>query len=77
MLFGSLTLAELVGIAIALVVGITFHEFSHALVADQLPLRGRLRYFDCPASIQSSTSVRRHVDAYGCCCADVPAPNTA
>jgi Zn-dependent protease len=35
-LFGSLSPAELVGIAVALVVGITFHEFSHALVADQL-----------------------------------------
>ena len=36
MLFGSLTLAAMVGIAVALVVGITFHEFSHAVVADQL-----------------------------------------
>ena len=36
MLFGSLSPAELVGIATALVVGITFHEFSHALVADGL-----------------------------------------
>ena len=36
MLFGSLSTATLVGIAVALVVGITFHEFSHALVADQL-----------------------------------------
>ena len=36
MLFGSLSPAALVGIAVALVVGITFHEFSHALVADQL-----------------------------------------
>jgi Zn-dependent protease len=35
-LFGSLSAAALVGIAVALVVGITFHEFSHALVADQL-----------------------------------------
>jgi Zn-dependent protease len=35
-LFGSLTLAAMVGIAVALVVGITFHEFSHAVVADQL-----------------------------------------
>jgi Zn-dependent protease len=35
-LFGSLSPAELVGIATALVVGITFHEFSHALVADGL-----------------------------------------
>lgn len=36
MLFGSLSTEWLVGIAVALVVGITFHEFSHALVADQL-----------------------------------------
>lgn len=36
MLFGSLTYAAMVGIAVALVVGITFHEFSHAVVADQL-----------------------------------------
>lgn len=36
MLFGSLSPAALVGIAVALVVGITFHEFSHALTADQL-----------------------------------------
>jgi Zn-dependent protease len=35
-LFGSLSTEWLVGIAVALVVGITFHEFSHALVADQL-----------------------------------------
>jgi Zn-dependent protease len=35
-LFGSLSAAELAGIAVALVVGITFHEFSHALVADRL-----------------------------------------
>ena len=36
MLFGSLSLPALIGIAVALVVGITFHECSHALVADQL-----------------------------------------
>ncbi len=36
MLFFSLSPAEIAGIAIALVVGITFHEFSHAFVADQL-----------------------------------------
>jgi len=35
-LFGSPSPEVLVGIAVALVVGITFHEFSHALVADQL-----------------------------------------
>ena len=36
MLFVLSSPQALVGIAVALVVGITFHEFSHALVADQL-----------------------------------------
>jgi Zn-dependent protease len=36
MLFFDLTAAQIAGIAVALVVGITFHEFSHALIADQL-----------------------------------------
>ncbi len=36
MLFFDLTLAQIVGIAVALVVGITFHEFSHAFIADLL-----------------------------------------
>jgi Zn-dependent protease len=36
MLFTDLTLAQIAGIGIALVVGITFHEFSHAFTADQL-----------------------------------------
>jgi Zn-dependent protease len=36
MLFFDLTAAQLAGIAVALVVGITFHEFSHAFIADQL-----------------------------------------
>lgn len=36
MLFGDWSAAELVGLAVALVVGITFHEFSHALTADVL-----------------------------------------
>lgn len=36
MLFGSFSAAEWIGVGVALVVGITFHEFSHALVADQL-----------------------------------------
>jgi Zn-dependent protease len=35
-LFGSFSAAEWVGVIAALVIGITFHEFSHALVADQL-----------------------------------------
>ena len=36
MLLFSLSPAEIAGLAIALVVGITFHEFSHAWVADAL-----------------------------------------
>jgi Zn-dependent protease len=36
MLFFDLSLAQIAGIAVALVVGITFHEFSHAFIADQL-----------------------------------------
>jgi Zn-dependent protease len=35
-LFLNLTVAELIALAIALIVGITFHEFMHAFVADQL-----------------------------------------
>ena len=36
MLLFQLSRPELAGIAVALIVGITFHEFSHAYVADQL-----------------------------------------
>jgi Zn-dependent protease len=36
MLFGNLSTPQLVGLVIALVVGITFHEFMHAFVADLL-----------------------------------------
>jgi Zn-dependent protease len=36
MLFLELNAAQIAGIAVALVVGITFHEFSHAFMADQL-----------------------------------------
>ncbi len=36
MLFFDLSLAQILAIATALVVGITFHEFSHAFLADQL-----------------------------------------
>ena len=36
MLFGNFSIAAIAGIAVALIVGITFHEFSHAAVADQL-----------------------------------------
>jgi Zn-dependent protease len=35
-LFSNVSIAQLLGIAVALVVGITFHEFSHAFLADQL-----------------------------------------
>ena len=36
MLFGGLSLERLLAAVIALLVGLTFHEFSHALLADQL-----------------------------------------
>jgi len=36
MLFGNASPPVLVGVAIALIVGITFHEFSHAFIADGL-----------------------------------------
>ena len=36
MLFGSTSLDVLLAAVIALLVGLTFHEFSHALVADEL-----------------------------------------
>jgi Zn-dependent protease len=36
MLFARLDAAELIGLLVALLVGITFHEFMHAYVADQL-----------------------------------------
>jgi Zn-dependent protease len=36
MLFLDFSAAQIAGIAVALVVGITFHEFSHAFIADQL-----------------------------------------
>ena len=36
MLFLDATLQQQIGLVVALVAGITFHEFSHALVADQL-----------------------------------------
>ena len=36
MLLLDFTAAQIAGIAVALVVGITFHEFSHAFIADQL-----------------------------------------
>ncbi len=36
MLFFDISLPQLIGIGLALVVGITFHEFSHAFTADSL-----------------------------------------
>ena len=36
MIFLDFTPAQIAGIAVALVVGITFHEFSHAFIADHL-----------------------------------------
>ena len=36
MLFFDFTLPEWIGLAVALVIGISFHEFSHAFVADTL-----------------------------------------
>ena len=36
MIFLDFTPAQIAGVAVALVVGITFHEFSHAFIADQL-----------------------------------------
>jgi len=36
MLFFDFTAAQIAGIVVALVIGITFHEFSHALLADAL-----------------------------------------
>jgi Zn-dependent protease len=36
MLFGDISIERLLAAIIALVVGLTFHEFSHALLADQL-----------------------------------------
>src|SRR6188472_4399053 len=36
MLFAQMDAAQLIGLLVALVVGITFHDFMHAFVADQL-----------------------------------------
>jgi Zn-dependent protease len=40
MLFGDISIERLLAAIIALMVGLTFHEFSHALLADQLGDRG-------------------------------------
>ena len=42
MLFFDFTLAEWIGLAVALVIGISFHEFSHAFVADMTSARAQL-----------------------------------
>jgi len=53
------SLAGLAGIAIALVIGLTFHEFSHAFVADQL---GDHR----PRALgRVSLNPLRHIDPFG------------
>lgn len=53
------SIAGLAGIAIALVIGLTFHEFSHALVADQL---GDHR----PRALgRVSLNPLRHIDPFG------------
>src|SRR5918999_457655 len=54
-----LTIEDLVGIAIALIVGITFHEFSHAFTGDQL---GDHR----PRALgRVSLNTNRHIDPNG------------
>jgi Zn-dependent protease len=53
------SIAGLAGIAIALVIGLTFHEFSHAFVADQL---GDHR----PRALgRVSLNPLRHIDPFG------------
>ncbi len=55
----NLSITDLVGIAIALVIGVTFHEFSHALTADQL---GDHR----PRALgRVSLNPMRHIDPFG------------
>lgn len=55
----NLSITDLVGIAIALVIGVTFHEFSHALTADQL---GDHR----PRALgRISLNPLRHIDPFG------------
>ncbi len=55
----DLSVPRIAGIAIALVVGITFHEFSHALTADQL---GDHR----PRALgRISLNPLRHIDPFG------------
>jgi Zn-dependent protease len=59
MLFFDLSLPQVVGIAVALVVGITFHEFSHAFLADQLGDHGPR------ARGRVSLNPMRHIDPVG------------
>jgi Zn-dependent protease len=59
MLFFDLSLAQVVGIAVALVVGITFHDFSHAFLADQLGDHGPR------ARGRVSLNPMRHIDPVG------------
>jgi Zn-dependent protease len=55
----NLSLTDLAGIAIALVIGVTFHEFSHAFTADQL---GDHR----PRALgRVSLNPVRHIDPFG------------
>lgn len=59
MLFFDLDLAQILAIGIALVVGITFHEFSHAFLADQLGDRR-------PRALgRVSLNPARHIDPVG------------
>lgn len=59
MLFFDFTAAQIAGIAVALVIGITFHEFSHALIADQLGDR------QPRAMGRVSLNPGRHIDPIG------------
>jgi Zn-dependent protease len=55
----NLSITDLAGIAIALVIGVTFHEFSHAFTADQL---GDHR----PRALgRVSLNPVRHIDPFG------------
>jgi len=55
----NLTITAMAGIAIALVIGVTFHEFSHAFTADQL---GDHR----PRALgRVSLNPARHIDPFG------------
>ena len=59
MLFFDFTAAQIAGIAVALVIGITFHEFSHAFIADSLG-DGQPR-----AMGRVSLNPGRHIDPVG------------